>query len=424
MNIGNRIKMARIHQNMTQAKLSKGIISISYLSKIEHGLTTASREVLEMLCERLGLPLSEEQEVELIKELKSWYQQIVQKNSEEASSLYKKYKNAFRENSDSIAFIYFCLFEIRYLFTVGEMEKAKVQLLKLELIQELLDRDMNYYYQKFLGLYNYLTGQYTLAKEHYQLAERLLVNSIQYEKWEEANLYYSMGLTYSQTNNPTLTISYTKKALVIYQSLYDLKRCAECHILHGIGYVKTEEFSLAEDSYRTASKLAYQMDDIYLKGLIHHNLGYLLSLQERTTEAIKEFESSLEYKETGNLIGRLKTILSLTNEYYLIGNVDKSKEWIREAKELLSQFDQHDKPIEYDIHFTLYDYLTTGQFEEYEITFKKAGMTYFKKFEMNYYLSYYSEILAKHYESVFKYKQACYYYAISTNALKKQNYIY
>jgi HTH-type transcriptional regulator, quorum sensing regulator NprR len=423
MNIGNRIKMERIHQNMTQGQLSKGIISISYLSKIENGLTTASREVLEMLCERLGLPLTEEQETELIKELKDWYTHISRKNLNEAKSLYAKYKSLFEEKSDTIAIIYFRLFEIRYLFLIKEMEIAKKLFLKLEQVQDLFDRDMNYYYHKFSGLYSYLTGQYSMAMEQYKLSERLLVNSNQYQKWEEADIYYSIGLTLSQLNNPTLTIRYAEKALVIYQSDYELKRCAECHILLGIGYVKTKEFNLAEESYRTASKLAYQMNDTYLKGLIHHNLGYLLSLQDCSCEAIAEFVSSLKYKDEGNLVGRLKTIHSLTYEYYQIGEIEKSKKWIEEALILLSN-NVNEQTVVYKIHFSLFDYLITRQFNKYEQSFKKEGMPYFKKYGLNYYLSFYSEVLAKHFESIFKYKQACYYYSISTDALKKQNYIY
>ncbi|MFC4321612.1 helix-turn-helix domain-containing protein [Litchfieldia salsa] len=423
MNIGNRIKLERIQQNMTQAQLSKGIISISYLSKIENGQTNASREVLEMLCERLGLPLTEEQETELIKELKVWYFKIARKNVSESTALYSKYKSIFEEKNDTIAMIYFRLFEIRYLFLINDMEQAKVQIQKIEQVQDLFDRDMNYYFYKFSGLYCYLTGQYPIAKQQYQLTEKLLINSNLYQKWEEADLYYSMGLTFSQLNNPTLSIRYVEKALQIYQSDYDLKRCAECHILLGIGYVKTKEFNLAEESYRTASKLAYQMNDTYLKGLIHHNLGHLLSLENRAIEAISEFENSLQHKEKENSLGRLKTIHSLTYEYFQIGQIEKCRFWIGEGLSILSR-NINSQTLGYHIHFTLYDYLINNQFDQYEQFFKKEGLSYFKEYEMSNYISYYSDVLAKHYESAFKYKQACYYYSIATDALKKQNIIY
>ncbi|UOK59254.1 helix-turn-helix domain-containing protein [Bacillus sp. OVS6] len=77
MEIGSRIRFYRIQQNKTQEELSRGIISTSYLSKIENNQTTASIEVLDYLCNRLDINLIEEEEIPLMKSLFDWYHDIV-----------------------------------------------------------------------------------------------------------------------------------------------------------------------------------------------------------------------------------------------------------------------------------------------------------------------------------------------------------
>ncbi|QGS68197.1 helix-turn-helix domain-containing protein [Oceanobacillus sp. 143] len=53
--VGYRIKYFRSKLNMTQAELSKGIISVSYLSKIENGNADPPEEILELLKNRLDI---------------------------------------------------------------------------------------------------------------------------------------------------------------------------------------------------------------------------------------------------------------------------------------------------------------------------------------------------------------------------------
>ncbi len=49
---------------MTQEELSEGIVSLSYLSKIENQKTNASPEILQLLCDRLGIEISEDTDIE------------------------------------------------------------------------------------------------------------------------------------------------------------------------------------------------------------------------------------------------------------------------------------------------------------------------------------------------------------------------
>ena len=70
--IGLLIRQRRLKNNWSQEGLSKGICSVSYLSKIEQGKADASGEVMKLLLERLGLKwYDDENTVRRAKELSS-----------------------------------------------------------------------------------------------------------------------------------------------------------------------------------------------------------------------------------------------------------------------------------------------------------------------------------------------------------------
>jgi HTH-type transcriptional regulator, quorum sensing regulator NprR len=420
MDIGNRLRFYRIQQNMTQEDLASGIISISYLSKIENNQTSASVEVLEMLCKKLGIKLIEENEYSLLKDLHDWYYQILNRNKEEVALRYEKYVDVIQSTNDSTAYIHFVLFELRYFLLERDLEKAESQLNKINLFKDIFDDQMTYFYSKFVGLYHYMKNRFSTAKDFYKLAERILNKSIHIERWEEADLYYSIGLTYSQLGKMSLSNNYTHLALAIYQSRYDLKRSAECHVLLGICYLRTEEYELSEENYLLANKVAESMNDSNLRGIIYHNLGYLYSLQGKPHEAITEYEKSLRYKLESNIDGKLRSIHGIITEYYNLTDFDSCKTWLQEGMKL----QEYSEKIEYRIHFKIYDFLINNPSEEFEKFMQDTALPHFEKQENMQYIVKYSEIVGTYFEKKFKYKQANRYYNLAIKALKKLNYIY
>jgi|SRR5690625_173609 len=60
MNVGKRIRNLRIAKDMTVTELAnKSFISQSYLSDIEAGRTTPSLDKLMIICDRLGITMSD-----------------------------------------------------------------------------------------------------------------------------------------------------------------------------------------------------------------------------------------------------------------------------------------------------------------------------------------------------------------------------
>lgn len=420
MEIGNRIRFYRVQQSMTQEELAKGIISVSYLSKIENQQTSASLEVLDMLCEKLGIKLIEEEEATLSKDLFDWYYMILQKNRAEAADMHTKLSGIIPSTNDSTAFIYFVLFELRYFILLQQMDKANEQLAKINEFKDIFDSKMSYYYFKFLALYNYIRNKYSVALDTYKKAEMILNKNIHFEKWEEADLYYSIGLTCSQLGKVPSALNYGRLALSIYQSLYNFRRCAECQILLGICYLRTEEYQLSEESYILAERVADSLNDRQLKGVIHHNLGYLYSIQENHAKAIEAYETCLPYKAE-HPPSKLSTIFGLIREYYKSGDFENCRKWITEGFSILENAPEKN---DFHLHFKIYDYLIDGPSAEFERFMDKEAFPYFQEKENFQSVIEYSEILGKYYEERNKYKLSSLYYLNAVKALKKHSYKY
>src|SRR5699024_4621124 len=90
MEIGPYIKLHRIKQEMTQSDLAEGIVSLSYLSKIENGKTEASPNVLSLLCTRLGIEINTEKDSAIQRKCQEWYKMLFEVN--EKYEIIEKYK--------------------------------------------------------------------------------------------------------------------------------------------------------------------------------------------------------------------------------------------------------------------------------------------------------------------------------------------
>jgi transcriptional regulator with XRE-family HTH domain len=419
MKIGDRLRFFRIQQNRTQEELANGVISISYLSKIENNQSLPSLEVVDRLCERLGIRFIDEEEPTLLEDLRDWYNLMVVGEKEEVEKLYPIMKEQTSYSKDSTSLVYFMLFELRYFLQVRRLEEAKKSLEKLSEISDIFTEDLNYFLYKFTGLYGYIDEKYSMAYENYKKAESILFRNV-FEKWEEADLYYSLGLTSSQLWKVTLSINYTNLALAIYQSHYNYKRSAECQILLGISYRRSNELKKAEESYLLADKIATTLNNSNLKGFIHHNLGYLYTVQGKADLAIKHYEQSILCHEEINYKQTFPSIHSIIAESYNKNDYKNGIRWINNGLEKLGDGNEF---VEYYYHFKTYQYLMTNQTMEFEVFLKEQVIPYFEEQKKHKYIADYSEMLASYYEKNYKYKLSSYYLKTSNQALKRINNI-
>ncbi|GAA0344736.1 tetratricopeptide repeat protein [Bacillus carboniphilus] len=416
MKIGERIRFYRHQQNMTQEELANGIISVSYLSKIENNQSLPSEEVIELLCNRLNILLVDETEPNLLDDLKDWYKSIVNQEKDKAVSEYARLKEAVDQRNDSTSMIHFLLFELRYHLLNRDLGSAQKQIKRIEEISTLLTDELLYYFFKFQGLHAYLRSQYSSAYDKYKKAEGFLASNV-FEKWEEADLYYSIALTSSRLWKVSICLRYTNQALAIYQAVYNFKRSAECQLLLGISFQRSGEWKKAEESLLLTSKIAETLNDSNLRGMVHHNLGYLFSLQEKSEQAIEHYLKSIEYREQKDYTRKLHSIFSLVMEYYKTKNYELAKGWVKQALYILAEMEED--LVEYEYHFKTYQYLLSDpQSEEFECFLKEKVIPYFSEHNMFEYLATYAEILATYYENSYRYKLSSHYFRVSNDALR------
>lgn len=313
MDVGSKIKFFRLRKNFTQEELAQGIISVSYLSKIENNITTPSMEVLKLLSERLEVDLFEQENETLLQQIFSWYYKIRDGNADESRVLYHKLEPLITTQSLK-TYIYFSLFKARYFILIRKFDDGELELKNVEQYQATYDLNMTYFHYKFQSIIFYVKNNFHASVEKLKEAEKALHHSSDLDQAEKADIYYLLGLAYSQLMRVPISIIYTKESLLIYQTTYNYKRSAECQILLGISYRRIGEYEKAEESYILAWKIAELSNDQLLQATICHNLGKLFSDQKQHEKALIQFQKSYQLKDNVSVPSILNTIFSIIDE--------------------------------------------------------------------------------------------------------------
>ncbi|KGX89694.1 helix-turn-helix domain-containing protein [Pontibacillus marinus] len=419
-NIGDIVKYYRVLEGMTQEELAKGIISSSYLSKIENNLDKPSTEVLSLLKERLNI--KDEMFISnqtLVGELMDWYKDITTKNFADAEAFYDNNKQRFNVTTDLTTLFYFKIFEAYYFLLNSRTEDGIQYFEELQYDIDSLNDKQSYFYYRISGYYYFFHSYFSFALDSFKKAERVLNETINVEEWDVAELYYMLGMTSSRLRLEQQAIYFTTKALEVYKNIYNLSRLAECHLLLGISYGRTDFFDFAENNYLKAKKIADSLDYKILLSKVHHNMAYLNIKKGESEEAIRGLKSSYYYKLDCNVQEQefLPTIFSLINEYLRISDIENCRIWINEGMKI-NENNSVVLSLDYDIHFnTINKYINqSDDFEEYCLT---TTIPHFKEKNKDEYTARYSHLLGVFYENINKYKQASMKYKESLFLLNK-----
>ncbi|WP_337019440.1 helix-turn-helix domain-containing protein [Oceanobacillus massiliensis] len=407
--IGSFIKLQRTKQEMTLGELSEGIVSVSYLSKIENQKTQASPEIIQLLCNRLGIEVDNSQEEVIKEKCKQWYSMLFEvNNKEEIIATYQEIQELMDKNI-SESMMMFEIYKIRYFLVLGEHDLALKKVNELNEISSTFDNLQQYYWNKFKGNYNSVTGDYAQAMLLYKRAEDRL-QYINLEEREVADLKYAISITHSKLRNTLEAIDYANKALEIFMRHYNFIRCAQCHNILGISYRRIRMYDKAIKNFNLALHLGKLEKNKQLIQLTNQNLGYLYSSKGDSVEAIKHYKEIIY--DTELYIGeKVETLASLVRECYNIKSFDEAKEGIEYGLKLISELeeeiDQY-KIFYYIIH--TYNNLLNEEYGKFEKLVVKEFLPYLKKHKDYASIVIFAELIAKHYEKLNKYKDATKYY--------------
>lgn len=411
MSIGERIKIRRHQLSMKQEELAEGIVSTSYLSKIENGSKEASEEVLGLLCKKLGLSVIPSDQInKLERKLKKWFFELLMVNDRnEIDNLYKELSSTNISENDNLETL-FLIGKIRYLIINNKFSSAIEMINKFQKVENLLTPFQKYYYLKFKGNYLYITKKVREALEHYLLAKDLTIN-LNLNNLEIGDLYYSIGISSNYVYDFKLCIEYTNRALDIYTKEFELKRMAECHINLGVIYKRSGDYMSAKEEYEVAEKVSTHIQNKRLIYITKYNIGNMLYQLKKFDECFHYFESCLMYAETLN--SKLVCLLTMLKAYYKNSDLLKANHYVKEGNSLIKNF-QIDAKRELIIEFQVFHHFLNNEFDEFEELLRRRLIPLLEVKEDTVELAFYYEFLGSFYKNNKKYKEA-------SNVLEKAN---
>lgn len=408
INSGKSIKINRLRANMTQADLANGIISVSYLSKIENGTAEPTNEIMELLREKLNLYKANSEDQITNQTIIRWFLHLLRSQKEEAIRLYNQINFALPNAIDKQLLSLIDIHKLCYYVLVNDLEAAGQLLISLHKSSKKFNDMEKYYYFKFAGNYYYKQLAYKKSLTFYQKAEEQFNPELFHQDEETHNLYYLIASAASKNRQTHLCLLYSNRALSYYQNNYDLKECAECHILLGISYRRINNIEQSKENYNQAIKLAKRFENNEILILCYQNLGKLFSSIEKSNEAIKYYKKSYELRKNAAVHRKLTPISSLMKEYYKSGDLANTKKWLEIGTKLSNGINPNDSIHVYE--FKVYHYLTNGFNNSFESLTIDHIIPFFSEKQMYFEVSTYIQLLADYYFENRKYKLSATYY--------------
>lgn len=293
LNIGKLIATIRMEKGITQEDLSRGICSITYLSKLENGKIEPSAEILRFICEKLNIKFShmQKENQKLKSEIEELYYAINIDNQDLAERLYNSIseKDIYTPEMNT----YYLLILYRYYIYKADKNNIEIVFSKLKKIKKTFNKDQLAYYYHFSGLSLHLN-------QNYKKAINLLVDALYLHKeagYVDFQLLYHLGLVYSLDSKVASVFEYILPALHYFQDDLNYKRVIDCQIILGINYTRIKEYDKALECYNKVLKLTQSIPSKSLIAKVYHNMGFLYYRLKDYSKSINFYEKSLALKK-------------------------------------------------------------------------------------------------------------------------------
>lgn len=363
---------------------------------------------MQLLREKLNLYQANLEDQITNQTIIKWFLHLLRSHKEEAIRLYDQINFALPNGIDKQLLSLIDIHKLCYYVLVNNLESAGQLLISLHKSSKKFNDIEKYYYYKFAGNYYYKHLTYKKSLAFYQKAENLLNPELFHQDEETHNLYYLIALAASKNRQTHLCLHYSNKALKYYQNNYELKECAECHILLGISYRRIKDFEQSKTNYNQAIKLAKRLENNETLILCYQNLGKLFSSIEKSNEAIKYYKKSYELRKNAAIHRKLTPISSLMKEYYKTGDLENTKKWLEIGTNLSNEINPNDSIHVYE--FKVYHYLINGFNDSFESLTIDHIIPFFSEKQMHFEASTYIKLLADYYFENRKYKLSATYY--------------
>ncbi|MCT2536129.1 helix-turn-helix transcriptional regulator [Aquibacillus koreensis] len=417
LDFGRKIKYFRTKAKMTQDELTQGIISVSYLSKIEKDTADPSPEIISQLCTRLKIKPYNTAEKYTYQLSEEWFSSLLDGDVKKAKTLYRDIEQNIEPIVDAGLIPLVDIHMLHFYILTGATDLADRQMRYLKESPTSFNHLENYYWLKFSGQYYYSIMNYKQSLHCYRKAEQLLYDQLYNPTLEKNDLYYVISVTASKLQMSYLACAYANKALDYYKNVFHLRRSAQCHVILGISYYRAKEYTKAVESYEVAYQLASTLEDKRILSLCNQNLGKLHAELENRDKAIYYYLESYHLRLESTKKNLLSPITSLIAEYYKTGENEKAKKWLEKGKEVA----KHLSPsMTYHVYIVeVYKHLINGYGPTFEDLLLKEVLPFFEEKQLLSLKAEYQSILADYYFLRRKYKLAAIYYHQSNKTLEK-----
>lgn len=414
--VGQRIRYYRKTKGLTQEELAQGICSVSYLSKIEKGDAKSSEEVINLLCERLGISSEEVDSDEILELLNEWNMMMIGRRFDEAKEHHQQVQEKMAHVNDPELLIRYELFKARCYLSLQpvDLDTGYEIINKIKELKEQLSPELSFYYFVVWGMYYNYQLDYKLAIQSLTNAEKIYNTNSNINDSDAAVLYYLLALSYSHIMRISSVNAYAHKAIRIFDKEYNYSRSADCQILLAISFRRAQNYDQAEFHLNQALKYSQSFNDRSTSAIIYHNLGYVYSCKKQHSKAIESFKKSLGYKKEYSPERIASTIFLLSQEYFFLNDFRQAQEWIEKGLSYLNgeknQFYYHLNILKYRIE--------KPNSPEFDSFMSKEAIPFFEKSSVWEFISNYSELLADSFFEQGQYKKASQYYRIANNSRK------
>lgn len=361
--------------------------------------------------DKMNIQLQENDKV--TQKLNSWYHEIRKRNIEKSREL-KAEIDLYMQNIDKnpdLA-LYYALLEFRFEYLIGHLNIGKGSFDKIEGLEQSPDNLLSYYYHFFKAMYLAITGEYKLAKKHYEEAEVKLQHIP--DELEHAEFYYKIATFYCHNQQYVLALQQVDKAKEIFSKHNDYElNIGYCNNLYGLLCIHLKEYELAEERLVSALDIFKKNEDKHASLIGRHNLGFLYSNQNLSELAIRHISEVIA--ESPN---NYRALLILACELAKVGEKDKALNVFETGLEISNDL----KNIEYQHHFQILKGIHLDISGEELEKLIVSGNDYYTKENLYEYIQEYNEKLAiKYYDEDNHMKASRYFYLSSkANSVNKE----
>jgi HTH-type transcriptional regulator, quorum sensing regulator NprR len=295
MPIGKIIYYHRRKQKKTQEQLCQGICSVTHLSKIENNTKEANQQTLQLLCDRLGISIEEEdQKSHLIRQkLDMFYEAIERMQQEKAKEIFNQLQEC-KEYLQCTDMIYlYELYKLRYYLLLNDLNAY-----------EKSSSGIHRYLPKFSPfetyVWNLLQGIYFGKKEQFSKA-LLYLSSVenQAEQYQTkiSDYDYFRAALHGHLSHYSLSIHYAYKALRVFQNTNNFLRIVYVKMILAVNFIYIGEFDKGKEMLENILSDGEMLQDKETRALSYHNLGYLYYREGNIAKALDYYSKALEIKE-------------------------------------------------------------------------------------------------------------------------------